>query len=90
MAVRLRFTVPDAPSRRGAGKRVGCYHATQRGRCGYGVATKPSPTLRRYQFICEDSGNFTADVVGEERVGEADLLGRTVDKTGVDEFAKGV
>ena len=39
-------------------------------------------------LTCEDGGDFTADVVGEEGVGEADLLGRVVDKTGVDEFAE--
>ena len=39
-------------------------------------------------LTCEDGGDFAADVVGEEGVGEADLLGRAVDEAGVDEFAE--
>ena len=39
-------------------------------------------------FIGEDGCDFTADVICEERVGEADLLGCAVDKTGIDEFAE--
>ena len=56
-ALSAEITVPAAPSLRGAprpeapsggfaggyGKRIGCYHAAQRGRCGYGVATYQPP-----------------------------------------------
>ncbi len=40
-------TVPGAPSRRGADKPVDRYHATARGRAGYGIAVHPKCDLGR-------------------------------------------
>ena len=39
-------------------------------------------------FVGEDCCGFATDVVREDGVGEADLLGCAVDKTGVDKFAE--
>ena len=52
-----------------------------------------APALARFCrnvkiVLNEYGGGFAADVVREEGVGEADLPGRAVDKTRVDEFAE--